>query len=150
MKTAFTALVLCLSAFYTYWAFADLSFLSLTGRLGPGFFPRIIGIGLVLACAVELVRCSVRRAEKIEPSEHLQTLVIVAALSAAFVAIMHFLGGYVAMIAFLLATLSILNRGRNLQNVTLALLLPLGVYLLFEVWLNAAVPPGVVFEALRS
>ena len=35
-------------------AFADLSFLSSTGRLGPGFFPRIIGLILIVACVLTL------------------------------------------------------------------------------------------------
>ena len=43
MRLAFTAAILCLAVLYTYWAFADLSFLSSAGRLGPGFFPRIVG-----------------------------------------------------------------------------------------------------------
>ena len=38
MRLGFTAAILCAAALYAYWAFADLSFLSSTGRLGPGFF----------------------------------------------------------------------------------------------------------------
>ena len=48
------------------------------------------------------------------------------------------------MIAFMAAALAVFNRGRWLQNALLALLLPAGLYLLFKVWLNAAMPPGVV------
>jgi hypothetical protein len=65
---------------------------------------------------------------------------------ALFVMAMHLVGGYVAMIAFMLATLTILNRGRAVQNAAIALMLPLAIYLLFDVWLNASIPRGVIFE----
>jgi hypothetical protein len=48
------------------------------------------------------------------------------------------------MIAFMAATLALLNRGRHVQNALLALLLPIGFYLLFKVWLNAAMPRGML------
>jgi putative tricarboxylic transport membrane protein len=48
------------------------------------------------------------------------------------------------MIVFMAAGLHFLNRGRPLQNALIALLLPLGVYLLFRVWLNAAMPQGIL------
>jgi putative tricarboxylic transport membrane protein len=146
MRAVFTILILCVSVFYTYWAFADLSFLSSAGRLGPGFFPRIIGIALILACLAELVMNFSHRPAEVETSEHTRTVAHIGGLSIAFVVVMYFLGGYVGMIGFLLAALTLLNRGRPLQNVAMALLLPLGVYLLFEAWLNAAVPPGVLFQ----
>jgi hypothetical protein len=45
---------------------------------------------------------------------------------------------------FLGVTLAYLNRARPLQNAALALLLPICVYLLFKVWLNAALPRGIL------
>jgi hypothetical protein len=48
----------------------------------------------------------------------------------------------------MLATLAVLNRGRWLQNVAIAVLLPAAIYLLFEVWLNAAIPRGALAEWL--
>ncbi len=50
MRLAFLLAILLASCFYTYVAFTDFSFLSRTGRLGPGFFPRLIGIGLIGFC----------------------------------------------------------------------------------------------------
>ena len=65
-----------------------------------------------------------------------------AVLSALFVAALEPLGGLLAMIAYLAAAHWLLNRRRTLQNVLLALLLPAAMYLVFRVWLNAAVPRG--------
>jgi hypothetical protein len=59
---------------------------------------------------------------------------------------MGLIGGYAAMFAFMLATLAVLNRGRWLQNATIAVALPLAIYLMFEVWLNAAIPRGILLE----
>jgi hypothetical protein len=69
---------------------------------------------------------------------------VMALLSAAFVALLDVLGGLLSMIAFMAAALAFLNPGRRLQNALLAVLLPLAVYLMFRVWLNAAMPRGLI------
>jgi hypothetical protein len=146
MRVAFTTVVLCLSAFYTYWAFTELNFLSQMGRLGPGFFPRIIGIGLILACLVDLAVELWRRSEPPPPTEYVGTVVLLVALTGLFVLALNIVGAIVAMIAFLLVTLTVLNRGRLIQNLAIAILLPTAIYFLFDVWLNASIPQGVIFE----
>ena len=142
MRAGFLAAILLLAGGYGYVAFADLSYLSSAGRLGPGFFPRIIGAGLTALCAYSLY------ADRGSPSEPLspfwRTLVAVMSLSAAFVLALELIGGLLSMIAFMGATLALLNRGRHLQNALLALVLPIGFYLLFKVWLNAAMPRGIL------
>lgn len=142
MRAGFLAAILLVAGGYTWLAFAELDYLSSAGRLGPGFFPRIIGVALVVLCAhslwVEL------RASREAFSEHWRTTVAVAALSAAFIAALEPLGALLSMILFLGVTLAYLNRARPLQNAALALLLPICVYLLFKVWLNAALPGGIL------
>jgi putative tricarboxylic transport membrane protein len=54
MRAGFILAVLFLAASYTFVAFRDLSYLSSAGRLGPGFFPRIIGASLVVLCVYSL------------------------------------------------------------------------------------------------
>lgn len=144
MRAAFTILVLCLSAFYTWAAFNDLSFLSSTGRLGPGFFPRVIGVTLILACLVELALERRRRSDPVPGSEYAGTVVALGILTALFVLSLKILGGLLAMIAFMLIALFFLNRGRPVQNVLVAVLLPLAIFLMFDHWLNAAIPPGMI------
>jgi putative tricarboxylic transport membrane protein len=146
MRIAFTVVVLCLSAFYTYWAFTNLNFLSQMGRLGPGFFPRIIGIGLIAACLVDLAVELRSRSAPPPSSEYVGTVVVLVALTGLFVLALNIVGGVAAMVAFLLVTLTFLNRGRPLQNVLIAVLLPTAIYFLFDVWLNAAIPRGVLLE----
>jgi hypothetical protein len=142
MRAGFLGALLLLAGGYSYVAFADLSYLSSAGRLGPGFFPRIIGVGLTALCAYSLYA---DRARKPEPlSAFWRTLTAVAGLSAAFVLALELVGGLLSMIAFMAATLAVLNRGRHVQNALLAVALPVGAYLLFKVWLNAAMPRGIL------
>ena len=148
MRKSFTILILGLGALYTYQAFANLSFLSSTGRLGPGFFPRIIGILLILACLFELVREARRGSEPPRRSDHVVDTIVIASLAVLFVALLNVLGGYIAMIAFMLATLFFLNRSRPLQNIALALILPTLIWLMFDYWLNAALPEGRILPGL--
>ena len=143
MRAGFLAGVLLLAGGYTWIAFAELAWLSSAGRLGPAFFPRIIGVALVALCAWSLVG-ALRRAEGERLSEFWRVTLVLALLSGLFVAALDVLGGLVSMIAYMAVTLGVLNRRRSLQNALLAVLLPLAIYLLFRVWLNAAVPRGLL------
>jgi hypothetical protein len=142
MRAGFLGALLLLAGGYSYVAFADLSYLSSTGRLGPGFFPRIIGAALIVLCAFSLYA---DRGRAPEPrSRYWRTLAAMVGVSAAFVLALEVIGGLLSMIAFMAAALAFLNRGRHVQNALIALLLPIGVYLLFRVWLNAAMPQGML------
>jgi putative tricarboxylic transport membrane protein len=141
MRLGFTAAILCLAVLYTYWAFVDLSFLSSTGRLGPGFFPRIVGLLLIVVCVLTLAGDLKKRHAEGGLSSLWWITLVVAALSGAFVLSLEILGGPLAMVVYLLATLSVLNPGRSLQNVTISVGLPLALFLLFDRWLNASLPP---------
>ncbi|MGH6905021.1 MAG: tripartite tricarboxylate transporter TctB family protein [Geminicoccaceae bacterium] len=145
MRAGFIAAILGLAVLYTYWAFVDLSFLSSTGRLGPGFFPRIVGLILIGVCLLTLAGdLSLKERHGGALSSYWRTTVLVAGLSGAFVLLLEILGGPLAMIVYLLATLSVLNRGRVLQNVAVGVGLPIALFLLFDVWLNASVPPDAL------
>lgn len=143
MRAGFLAGVLLAAGGYTWLAFAELTWLSSAGRLGPGFFPRIVGVALVALCAWSLA-AELKRGAREPIPEHWRVTAVLALLSALFVAALDDLGGLLSMVAYLAATLAYLNRRRHWQNALLAVLLPLAVYLLFRVWLNAAVPRGLL------
>jgi hypothetical protein len=144
VRAGFLLAVLFVAGGYTWVAFAELSYLSSAGRLGPGFFPRIIGTLIVAMCLASLWLDARRAAAPEDPSPFIRVTVVVASLSAALVAAMYLVGGLVAMIGFMAAALWTLNRGRPLQNALIAVLLPLALYLMFRVWLNAAMPRGLL------
>jgi hypothetical protein len=119
------------------------------GRIGPGFFPRIIGgIGVVLTLFA-LAR-SLRRAEPDtdvdgpDLGRHPRTMVIVVVASAALAAVFTVLGALVAGALFLLGCLWLLNREHRVLNAVLAVGLAAGLYLLFQTLLNAGLPAGVL------
>ena len=143
MRAGFLAGLLLLAGGYTWFAFAELAWLSSAGRLGPGYFPRLIGAALVALCAWGLAD-ELRRGTREPPSEFWRATAALALLSALFVAALDVLGGLVSMIAYMAAALALLNRRRHWQNALLAAVLPLAMFLLFRVWLNAAVPRGLL------
>ena len=142
MRVGFLLALLAVSAFYTYVAFAELDFLSVSGRLGPGFFPRLIGCGLIVLCLLSLPQDIARSRSDETDTAFWPTLLVIAVLSGGMIGLFALVGGTVAMAVFLLATLTFLNRGRIGQNVAIAVLLPLGIHFLFDVWLNASMPEG--------
>jgi hypothetical protein len=142
MRIGFLLAVLAGGVFYSYIAFSELAFLGTTGRLGPGFFPRIVGVMLIATCLLGIAPDIGRMRSDDLRSAYWPPALAIATLSAGMIWLFTLVGGTLAMAIFLLAALSILNRGRVLQNVAVAVLLPLGVYLLFDVWLNAAMPEG--------
>ena len=145
MRVAFLLVVLFASGFYTYVAFADLAFLSVSGRLGPGFFPRLIGILLMAFCLWGLWSEFKRGRSEVErASSHWRTSGLVVVLTGGLVLSLNLLGGVLAMAAFLLVSLSLLNRGHHRQNLAVAVVFPGSIYLLFDRLLNAAMPDGVM------
>lgn len=145
MRVVFTLAILCVSAVYTYVAFAELPFLSSAGRLGPGFFPRIIGVGLVAFCLYDLfIDLRQRRMNDDDVSPYRGVTIVVALLSGLFVVGMEILGGLLAMVAFMLASLFFLNRRQPVLNVAMSIFVPIGMYMLFRVWLKAAMPEGLI------
>jgi hypothetical protein len=144
VRAGFLLAILLLAAVYTYIAFAELSYLSSAGRLGPGFMPRIIGVSLVVMCALSLYADMKHLRAGQAMSSAWRSAAVLALLSGGFVALLELLGGLAAMMIFMAAALWIFNRGRPLQNAIVAILLPLGTYLVFTVWLRASMPPGML------
>jgi hypothetical protein len=144
MRVAFMLALLAASSAYTWWSFAELSFLSSTGRLGPGFFPRIIGVALILCCLGSLWADRRRIGADRFRSSHWRVVGLLVILNGLFVFALPILGGVLAMVVFLLVTLSILNRGGHARNIAIAVALPAFIHVVFDVWLNATMPEGVV------
>lgn len=144
MRAAFLVSLLLLSAFYAALAFTGLNFLSATGRIGPGFFPQIIGGLLVLFTLYSTVIEFRRRHSDLPPLPDWKVTVCVAGMLLLLIVASHYLGALPGMIIFMLLSLMVLNRGRYLTNLLVGLLLPSGLFVLFRYWLNAAMPPGML------
>jgi putative tricarboxylic transport membrane protein len=146
--TAFLGVLAAVLAFYSYTAF-NLEWFTEAGRLGPGFFPRVVGVlGFVLcvAAAIRSLRTTEDRSEDGEAGlgRYPGLLVLVAALTSVFFWLLVPLGAVFTSAVFLLAALWLLNRGHPVANVIMSVAVPVGLYLLFQTLLNAGLPPGVL------
>ncbi|MEL6642977.1 MAG: tripartite tricarboxylate transporter TctB family protein [Pseudomonadota bacterium] len=145
MRRVFLVVLLAGAIYYTYVAFNDLNFLTRTGRPGPGFFPRLIGVSAILITLwtlVEELRKSEDQRERTNPQAW-KDVVVLMALAVSYAVLLRLFGGFIATVIFLGVTLMILNRSQPMKNLALAILIPGGVYLLFDRVLNANLPPAL-------
>ncbi len=144
MRIAFLFFVLAASVYYTYVAFADLSFLTRTGRLGPGFFPRLVG-GSMVAFTIWALADALR--ERREPENDAGTwgdVLALMALGLGYTVLLRLIGGFPATVIYLGLSLLIINPGRHLQNAILTVAIPTVIFLLFDRLLNASMPPALL------
>ncbi|MDQ3716066.1 MAG: tripartite tricarboxylate transporter TctB family protein [Actinomycetota bacterium] len=154
-KGMFLLVMLIGSGLYTAVAF-DLESTTTAGRIGPGFFPRIIGVLLVITAGWALVsELTGRTAESQGPQEQdpqaaasaeqpskVGDTLLMIGLIVAFVPLLLYLGALIGMVLFTLVTLFLFNRGRPLLNVLIGVVFPLALFLLFDRGLNATLPRG--------
>lgn len=143
MRLAFLFVVLAGAVFYSYVAFVDLSFLSRTGRLGPGFFPRLVGV-IAVAMTIWVIVDELRdRRPEAGDASSWGDVVKLMALAVTYALLLRLFGGFIATVIYLALTLTLLNRGKHLQNAILSVVFPTAVYLLFDQLLNANMPPAL-------
>lgn len=156
-RSLFLAVLLVILAIYTRMAF-DLEWRTVAGRIGPGFFPRIIG-GLAILCTLWALAKSLRpgavddeddvvggdeEAGEADLGRHPRPLLLVIAAGVLLLLIFVPLGMIITTALFLAATLFLLNRGHTITNIAVSLGVPILVYLLFQTLLNAGLPDGIL------
>ena len=143
MRIAFTLVLLAGAIFYSYIAFTDLSFMTRTGRLGPGFFPRIVGVSAIVVTLWTLI--DELRKQNVSDGDPNQwgDVVLLMVLGIGYAVLLRLFGGFIATFIFLVVALFFLNRGHHIKNLIIAVLVPSGVYLLFDQVLNANMPPAL-------
>jgi putative tricarboxylic transport membrane protein len=143
-RALFSGAFLAFALAYTLLAFS-LPMMVESKQIGPGFFPRILGGMLIAASLYALVRDFREPADDEASSDYWRTVALVTAIMVAFVAMLSIVGALVAMVLFMFVTLYVLNREGMITNVLLSILLPVSLYLLFDVWLNTTLPRGILF-----
>lgn len=155
-RSLFLAVLLVVLAIYTQMAF-DLEWMTKAGRIGPGFFPRIIG-GLAIVCTLIALVASLRpgavddedegggdeEAGEADLGKHPWPLLLVVLAGAVLLLLFTSLGMIITCALFLAATLFLLNRGHTVTNVAVSLGVPIVTYLLFETLLGAGLPEGIL------
>ena len=143
-RALFSGTFLAFALAYTLLAFS-LPMMVESKQIGPGFFPRILGALLIAASLYALVRDFREPADDDASSDYWRTVALVTAIMVAFIAMLSILGALVAMVLFMFVTLYVLNREGMITNVLLSILLPVSLYLMFDVWLNTTLPRGIIF-----
>jgi putative tricarboxylic transport membrane protein len=156
-KLAFLGVILLAFAFYTEQAMG-MEWRTQAGRIGPGFFPRILG-GTALAVTVIalvtefLAKPKDAKLDAVEAAEeaaepdlgrHPLTLVAFVAAAAVFVGLFGVLGAALSGVVFLGATLWFLDPEHRVRSVILAVSVPVLLYLAFQTGLNVGLPQGIL------
>lgn len=135
-----------------FWATAQIPSLELGDPLGPKAFPRMLGVGLLIAAAMLLAE--ILRARKKEKSagdtEVLRwekqhwIVVAVAAWTALYVVLFEPLGYMLATLIFLLGLTGYFNRGRHLMNGLTCVLFVIISYASFTKILGVTLARGII------
>ncbi|MCE9681831.1 tripartite tricarboxylate transporter TctB family protein [Halomonas alkalisoli] len=143
MRLFFYLFILVVAVCYTYMAFADLSFLN-RGRMGPGFFPRILGVSMVVVMLLVILNDIKNRTlfSGAQDSQYQDAAVLIG-LSLTFGVLLMVLGYVVAIPAYIAATLYYFNCGKHKTNAAVTVAVPVVIHFLFGTLLNAALPHGL-------
>lgn len=153
-KTVFLALVLILFISYTAMAF-QLDWMK-AGRIGPGFFPRIIGGLIVLTTLIALVQSMRVGADDTGAADleedvgdgdlghHPVAMFLTVVAAAVFVGVLMSLGAILSGAVFLFVMLWFLNRGHLIANILISVGAPLVMYLVLHTALNSGLPAGIL------
>lgn len=154
-RTLFLAVLLVVLAVYSEMAL-QMEWRTVAGRIGPGFFPRIVGglgILLTIVALVTSLRAGAADDEVTDADEdageadlgrHPGPLLVLVGASVALIVVFTTLGAIIACALFLAAMLFFFNRGHTVMNVAVSLGLPIAIYVLFQSLLNAGLPDGVL------
>lgn len=157
-KLAFLGLILLGFALYTEIAMG-MEWRTVAGRIGPGYFPRLLGFLAMAITVVAMVREVMRRpvadgpVDAVEAAEeaaepdlgrHPVALLGFVVAAAVFVGLFGILGAALSGILFLGATLWFLDREHHVRAVIVAIAVPVLLYLAFESGLNVGLPQGIV------
>lgn len=143
-------LMLVLAAVYFY-ATAQIPTLEIGDPLGPKAFPRLLGIGLLVAAAllfVEIWRARKAPPKQAEPAPAVERprwgiLGLIVLWTGVYFAVFQALGFILATAAYLLGLMAYFNRGKWVANVTTCVLFSTLSYLMFK-YLGVSLPQGVL------
>ncbi|MCL1483530.1 MAG: tripartite tricarboxylate transporter TctB family protein [Marinobacter sp.] len=144
MRLWFYLCILVVAICYTYGAFFDLTFLNNRGYMGPGFFPRVLGVTLIVSMLL-LILGDIKKGTLFSGPQdsQYQDAAVLIGLSLTFGVVLMVLGYVIAIPAYLGATLFYFNRGKHVTNGVVTVAVPALIHFLFAGLLNASLPHGL-------
>lgn len=134
-----------------FWATAQIPSLELGDPLGPKAFPRMLGVGLLIAAAMLLAeilrdRKTAKAADAggMKWERHDWVVVAVAAWTALYIALFEPLGYMLATLIFLAGLTGYFNRGRHLMNALTCVLFVIISYVAFTKLLGVNLARGII------
>jgi hypothetical protein len=115
------------------------------GSAGPrsGFFPFWLALIMIVTCAVILAQAAMSgRTKSFVSREQLGPVLKVLWPATAAVALMHFVGLYVASALYMRFYMRWVGRHSWVAVVTVAIGIPIGCFLVFEKWFLVPMPKG--------
>lgn len=110
---------------------------------GSGFFPFWLALIMVIVCAVILVQAALdHRGKSFVSRAQLNSVLKVLWPATAAVALMHFIGLYVASALYMGFYMRWVGRHSWVAVVAIALAIPIGSFLVFEKWFLVPMPKG--------
>jgi len=142
--------ILILAGVY-FWATTQIPTLEIGDPLGPKAFPRLLGIGLLIAAAMLLAEMI--KAQKSEPdadasgkgdTSTYKVVGGVIVVTGIYFVIFERLGYAVATTLFLLVMTSYFNKGKRWTNVLTSVIYSFASYYMFTKWLGVNLPRGIL------
>lgn len=116
---------------------------------GPGLFPLLIGIGTVILSLILFLKTAMEKPEPGKAKIHSEgkgrkgSLLVLTCLVLYFT-FFEYIGFLLSNFFLMLVLLLGLERQRWLLVIPLAIIIPIGSYLLFYYWLDIPLPPGIL------
>lgn len=141
LKNLFSIFLLVVSGFYVALAFRLPMFSKHIP--GSGFFPRVVGITLIVLLIIELIKNVKDEQEDAFSMEHLRLFLLLIATTTVYIFLFNIFGAILSTILFMVAVLFLFNKGKRIQNLVLGISIPIALFILFEVLLNTGLPKGI-------
>jgi hypothetical protein len=122
------------------------------GRDGPraGYFPFYIGLVMLASAAIVLFQAIVSRAARKVVMENaaMRSVARLLVPTVVYVALIAFIGIYVASAIYLAYFMSVLGKYKPLPVAAVAIAIPVALFFLFEVWFLVPLPKGPLEDYL--
>ncbi|AMQ07722.1 tripartite tricarboxylate transporter TctB family protein [Sporosarcina psychrophila] len=145
MKNIFSIFLLAISCIYFAMALNFPMFSK--GIPGSGFLPQLIGIILIILTGYDLIKSYKSNKEDKAITTNFKEMIYLILIITAYIYLFSIIGALLSTVLFMVIVLLLFNKGKLKQNLLIGILVPVIIFVMFEVLLNTGLPAGI-FENL--